>query len=79
MSIIEEFKEIMPPLADDIGFLLSRASGLVVLASNMSTARYWHADLALGASADTTAGRRSHTFPVQRAVCHWNGPETGPG
>jgi hypothetical protein len=31
------------------------ASGLVVLASNTSTARYWHADLALGASADTTA------------------------
>jgi hypothetical protein len=31
------------------------SSGLVVLASNMSTTRYWHADLALEASADTTA------------------------
>src|SRR3712207_3842868 len=38
MSIIEEFKEIMPPLADDIGFLLSRASGLVVRATNDSLA-----------------------------------------
>jgi hypothetical protein len=30
------------------------ASGLVVLAANPSTARYWHADLSLGGGADTS-------------------------
>ena len=47
---------------------VTAASGLVVLASNVATERYWHADISLGAPSDTTPPTVSGVSPAEGAT-----------